>query len=264
MDINQGFGGMNQNFNMGANNGFDMNNDGFGMGANNMGFNNNMNNGMNNMGFNNNMNNGMFMGNNCMNMNNGGMADMMNNNGMFMGNNGMNMNNNMNNMMNNNFGMNPCMNNNMNMNMMANIQAVQLMQNLVNLQNCVAQAAKNFQQMQPQVQAQPPAQTPPQPNSQEDYKSRGFINLYFRQGGDPTNPQLATDGNTPNTIMIQCHLNDKIAVIIEKYRTKSLDREEKNFVFNAKKLILTLTAAESGLNDFSTIFVLKTKDVKGA
>ena len=263
MDINQGFGGMNQNFNMGANNGFDMNNDGFGMGANNMGFNNNMNNGMNNMGFNNNMNNGMFMGNNCMNMNNGGMADMMNNNGMFMGNNGMNMNNNMNNMMNNNFGMNPCMNNN-NMNMMANIQAVQLMQNLVNLQNCVAQAAQNFQQMQPQVQAQPPAQTPPQPNSQEDYKSRGFINLYFRQGGDPTNPQLATDGNTPNTIMIQCHLNDKIAVIIEKYRTKSLDREEKNFVFNAKKLILTLTAAESGLNDFSTIFVLKTKDVKGA
>ena len=249
MDINQGFGGMNQNFNMGANNGFDMNNDGFGMGA-------------NNMGFNNNMNNGMFMGNNCMNMNNGGMADMMNNNGMFMGNNGMNMNNNMNNMMNNNFGMNPCMNNNMNM--MANIQAVQLMQNLVNLQNCVAQAAQNFQQMQPQVQAQPPAQTPPQPNSQEDYKSRGFINLYFRQGGDPTNPQLATDGNTPNTIMIQCHLNDKIAVIIEKYRTKSLDREEKNFVFNAKKLILTLTAAESGLNDFSTIFVLKTKDVKGA
>ena len=252
MDINQGFGGMNQNFNMGANNGFDMNNDGFGMGA-------------NNMGFNNNMNNGMFMGNNCMNMNNGGMADMMNNNGMFMGNNGMNMNNNMNNMMNNNFGMNPCMNNNnMNMNMMANIQAVQLMQNLVNLQNCVAQAAQNFQQMQPQVQAQPPAQTAPQPNSQEDYKSRGFINLYFRQGGDPTNPKLATDGNTPNTIMIQCHLNDKIAVIIEKYRTKSLDREEKNFVFNAKKLILTLTAAESGLNDFSTIFVLKTKDVKGA
>ena len=249
MDINQGFGGMNQNFSMGANNGFDMNNDGFGMGA-------------NNMGFNNNMNNGMFMGNNCMNMNNGGMADMMNNNGMFMGNNGMNMNNNMNNMMNNNFGMNPCMNNNMNM--MANIQAVQLMQNLVNLQNCVAQAAQNFQQMQPQVQAQPPAQTAPQPNSQEDYKSRGFINLYFRQGGDPTNPQLATDGNTPNTIMIQCHLNDKIAVIIEKYRTKSLDREEKNFVFNAKKLILTLTAAESGLNDFSTIFVLKTKDVKGA
>ena len=251
MDINQGFGGMNQNFNMGANNGFDMNNDGFGMGS-------------NNMGFNNNMNNGMFMGNNCMNMNNGGMADMMNNNGMFMGNNGMNMNNNMNNMMNNNFGMNPCMNNNMNMNMMANIQAVQLMQNLVNLQNCVAQAAQNFQQMQPQVQAQPPAQTAPQPNSQEDYKSRGFINLYFRQGGDPTNPKLATDGNTPNTIMIQCHLTDKIAVIIEKYRTKSLDREEKNFVFNAKKLILTLTAAESGLNDFSTIFVLKTKDVKGA
>ena len=254
MDFNQGFGGMNQNFNMGGNNGFNMNNNGFGMDANNMGFNNNMNNGMNKMGFNN-MNNGMFMGNNCMNINNGGMDNMMNNNGM-------NINNNMNNMMNNNFGMNPCMNNNMNM--MANIQAVQLMQNLVNLQNCVAQAAQNFQQMQPQVQAQPPAQTAPQPNSQEDYKSRGFINLYFRQGGDPTNPQLATDGNTPNTIMIQCHLNDKIAVIIEKYRTKSLDREEKNFVFNAKKLILTLTAAESGLNDFSTIFVLKTKDVKGA
>ena len=283
MDFNQGFGGMNQNFNMGMNNGFNMNNNGFEMAANRMGFNNNMNNcmGMDNMG-NNNMNNGMFignndnmgnMGNNCMNMNNCGMGNVMNNNGMFMGNNFMNMNNNNNicNMMNNNFGMNPCMNNNMNM--MANILAIQLMQNCVNIQNAVFQRIQNLQQLnevnnqniQPQVQNQSQIQTQIQPIPQEDYKIRGFINLYFRQAENPTNPQLVTnDSKTPNSIMIQCHLNDKIADIIEKYRTKSSDREGKFFIFNAKKLILTLTAAESGLNDFSTIFVLKTKNVKGA
>ena len=44
MDFNQGFGGMNQNFNMEMNNGFNMNNNGFEMAANSMGFNNNMNN----------------------------------------------------------------------------------------------------------------------------------------------------------------------------------------------------------------------------
>ena len=282
MSFNQGFGGMNQNFNMGANNGFNMNNKGFEMAANNMGFNNNINNcmGMNNMGNNNNMNNGMFMGNNCMNMgnmgnncmnmNNCGMGNAMNNNGMLLGNNFMN-NNNICNMMNNNFGMNPCMNNNMNMNMMANIQAIQLYQNFVNLQNAVYQQNLqklneiNNQNIQPQVQNQSQIQTPLQPIPQEDYKSRGFINLYFRQSENPTNPQLVTnDSKTPNAIMIQCHLNDKIADIIEKYRTKSGDREGKFFIFNAKKLILTLTAAESGLNDFSTILVLKTKNVKGA
>ena len=262
MDFNQGFGGMNQNFNMGMNNGFNMNNNGFEMAANRMGFNNNMNNcmGMDNMGNNKNMNNGMFMGNN------GNMGNM--------GNNFMNMNNNNNNicnMMNNNFGMNPCMNNNMNM--MANILAIQLMQNCVNIQNAVFQRIQNLQQLnevnnqniQPQVQNQSQIQTQIQPIPQEDYKIRGFINLYFRQAENPTNPQLVTnDSKTPNSIMIQCHLNDKIADIIEKYRTKSSDREGKFFIFNAKKLILTLTAAESGLKDSSTILVLKTKNVKGA
>ena len=239
---------MNQNFNMGMNNGFNMNNNGFEMAA-------------NSMGFNNNMNNGMFMGNN------GNMGNM--------GNNFMNMNNNNNNicnMMNNNFGMNPCMNN-MNMNMMANILAIQLMQNYVNIQNAVFQRIQNLQQLnevnnqniQPQVQNQSQIQTQIQPIPQEDYKIRGFINLYFRQAENQTNPQLVTnDSKTPNSIMIQCHLNDKIADIIEKYRTKSSDREGKFFIFNAKKLILTLTAAESGLKDSSTILVLKTKNVKGA
>ena len=157
--------------------------------------------------------------------------------------------------------------------MMANILAIQLMQNYVNIQNAVFQRIQNLQQLnevnnqniQPQVQNQSQIQTQIQPIPQEDYKIRGFINLYFRQAENPTNPQLVTnDSKTPNSIMIQCHLNDKIADIIEKYRTKSSDREGKFFIFNAKKLILTLTAAESGLKDSSTILVLKTKNVKGA
>ena len=157
--------------------------------------------------------------------------------------------------------------------MMANILAIQLMQNYVNIQNAVFQRIQNLQQLnevnnqniQPQVQNQSQIQTQIQPIPQEDYKIRGFINLYFRQAENPTNPQLVTnDSKTPNSIMIQCHLNDKIADIIEKYRTQSSDREGKFFIFNAKKLILTLTAEESGLNDYSTILVLKTKNVKGA
>ena len=165
------------------------------------------------------------------------------NNGMGMMNNAMNM---MNNGMGMNFAMNPNFNNNMmnnmqnnNMQNMANI----MMNNLANMNNPV-----NNQNMQQQGQ-----QASPQ-----------FINIHFRTGrGIAGQNQPQQDGQA-NEIIIQCNINDKISDIVEKYRTKSLDREEKKFVYNAKNLDLRLTASEAGLVDNATIFVLNTKNVKGA
>ena len=232
--MNNGFGGMNQNMPMNNNMGMGMNNMGnMGMNNNNMG---NM--GMNNNGFG--MNNDMNMNNNMGNMgmnnngfgmnNNNGMNNMgMNNNGF-----GMNMNNgnnqNFNNMMMNNM-------NNMNMNMNDMSQAV--------MQNMQANQMQNI----------------PQINNQSSFNSQN-INVYFRAGGEQN--QQPQPGDQAGRIQIQATLDEKVSSIIDKYRNKTGDKEEKRFVFNAKSLNQTLTAAEAGLLDNSTIFVLRTKDIKGA
>ena len=112
---------------------------------------------------------------------------------------------------------------------------------------------QNFQNMQQNFGNNQNIQTQPAP--QDDQNN---INLYFRIS------ETQTIKSDDNIILIQCNINDKVADIVEKYRNKSLDREEKNFVFNAKKLNLSLTAAEAGLNNGCTIFVLNPKNVKGA
>lgn len=94
---------------------------------------------------------------------------------------------------------------------------------------------------------------------QGQQSSSQFINIIFRVG-EQLQPQQ--DGQVKKTI-IQCNLNDKISDIVDKYRTKSLDTEEKKFVFNAKTLDLKLTAAEAGLVDNATIYALNTKNVMG-
>ena len=213
-------------------------NNGFGGMNQNMPMNNNMGMGMNNNGFG--MNNDMNMNNNMGNMgmnnngfgmnNNNGMNNMgMNNNGF-----GMNMNNgnnqNFNNMMMNNM-------NNMNMNMNDMSQAV--------MQNMQANQMQNIPQM----------------NNQSSFNSQN-INVYFRAGGEQN--QQPQPGDQAGRIQIQATLDEKVSSIIDKYRNKTGDKEEKRFVFNAKSLNQTLTAAEAGLMDNSTIFVLRTKDIKGA
>ena len=204
-----------------------MMNNGFGGMNQNMPMNNNMNNmwmGMNNMG-------NMGMNNNGFGMNNNnGMNNMgMNNNGF-----GMNMNNgnnqNFNNMMMNNM-------NNMNMNMNDMSQAM--------MQNMQANQMQNIPQM----------------NNQSSFNSQN-INVYFRAGGEQN--QQPQPGDQDGRIQIQATLDEKVSSIIDKYRNKTGDKEEKRFVFNAKSLNQTLNAAEAGLMNNSTIFVLRTKDVKGA
>ena len=132
-------------------------------------------------------------------------------------------------------------------------------QNMQNMQNAMMNSLQNMQQqINPQNNPVNPAQSPTQSPSNSK-----FINLYFRIS-ENQNESNAAKNDKANLISIQCTLDDKLSDIVEKYRTKSLDRAEKNFVFNAKKLNLSLTAAEAGLNDNSTIFVLDPRKVKGA
>ncbi len=201
------------------------------------------------------MNNGIGMSMNPVGMNMNPMG--MSNNGMVMNNNGMDMNMNPmgmnNNFMNNGMGMNNMnigMNPSFNPMMMNNAQNFQNMQNMANM---MMNNFQNFQNMQQNFGNNQNIQTQPAP--QDDQNN---INLYFRIS------ETQTIKSDDNIILIQCNINDKVADIVEKYRNKSLDREEKNFVFNAKKLNLSLTAAEAGLNNGSTIFVLNPKNVKGA
>jgi len=64
--------------------------------------------------------------------------------------------------------------------------------------------------------------------------------------------------------IIQCNLNDKVSNVIEKYRIKANDRETKvKFIYNLMYLNPSLTVAEAGLQNNSTIFVVSTGDVRG-
>ena len=239
---NQGFGGMNPNMNngMGMNNGMnmDMNN------MNNMNMNmNNMNMNMNNMNMGNmgNMNNGMNMGMNNMNM------DMNNMNNMNAMNNGMNMNMNMNNMNNMNMMNGMQMNPMMNFNMMGNNMQGQ------NMANMAQSIMNNFSNFQPPIV---------QDNQAQNNNNSNFINLKFRAGGLQRQTQ---QDDSDAGIVIQCTLDEKLSVIVDRYKNKSGDDiTDKKFVYNAKNLNLTLTAAEAGLINNSIIFVLNTKNVKGA
>jgi hypothetical protein len=217
-------------------------NNGFGGMNQNMPMNNNMNNmgmGMNNMGMNNDMNMNNNMGN--MGMNNNGFG-MNNNNGM----NNMGMNN-------NGFGMNMNNGNNQNFNNM-------MMNNMNNMNNMNMNMNDMSQAMMQNMQANQ-MQNIPQMNNQSSFNSKN-INVYFR-AGEQQNQQPQPEDQA-GRIQIQATLDEKVSSIIDKYRNKTGDKEEKRFVFNAKSLNQTLTAAEAGLMDNSTIFVLRKKDVKGA
>ena len=68
-----------------------------------------------------------------------------------------------------------------------------------------------------------------------------------------------------NQLSIQCSLNEKVSDVIQRYRTKSNDRDlTKKFIFNAKKLNCDLTVDEAGLSNNAPILVICTKGIKGA
>ena len=63
-----------------------------------------------------------------------------------------------------------------------------------------------------------------------------------------------------NPIMVKVKEDEKISDIIQKYREKSSNYDDNlKFIFNAKNLHNSLTAAEAGLMNNANIFVVKTR-----
>ena len=196
---------------------------------------NNNTNSMNTMNFLDNMNSPM--NNSFQNLNNSQMSHVSNP-----------MNNPMTNPMNNPM-MNPMNNPMMNQMMMNNMNNMNNMQNMaqmsLHLQNQYQNQIQNMNSNMNQYNQNSGLQTPLNNN----------ITVLFRIGEDPTGEPLK----------IQCTKSDRISDLIERYRTKSQDKDPtKKFIFNAKELNANLTVGDAELNEGSIIFVIKTKGVKGA
>ena len=214
-----------------------MNNPIFGMGSDPMGNQMNM---MNNPSMNP-MGNQMNMMNNPSMNPMGNQMNMMNNPSMNPMGNQMNM---MNNPFMNQMGMNPMnmINNNLMMFNMMN-QNMNAMSNLANTSQLMQMA--NQQQNN-------------NLNNQQDQgvniEDPQLELIFIKNNGDANKKQLK----------IFCLSSEKVKDIVEKYRVKAQDfNQNENFVFNAKKLNLELTAGESGLINKSRIFVLNKEGVEG-
>ena len=93
-------------------------------------------------------------------------------------------------------------------------------------------------------------------NNNED-NNQDNISVAFKVNGNT--------GATSAPLMIQCRADEKVSDIIERYRTKSGDRDPtKNFIFNAKYLVPTMSVGEAGISNNAIIFVAATKGIKGA
>ena len=87
--------------------------------------------------------------------------------------------------------------------------------------------------------------------------SSGGYNVVFRASGQ--------GGNSRPPLTIQCMPNEKVSELIERYRTKSGDRDPtKKFIYNAKKLNMDLTISDAGITNNANIFVVTTEGVRGA
>ena len=85
--------------------------------------------------------------------------------------------------------------------------------------------------------------------------THNFITLIFR----------TSSRTNDEPIKIQCTSTDLISDVIERYRTKSEDKDRsRKFIFNAKELDQTMTVGEAGLTEGSNIFVVTTQGVYGA
>ena len=85
----------------------------------------------------------------------------------------------------------------------------------------------------------------------------GGFSVIFRASG--------ATGQASAPIMVQCMPDEKVSEVIEKYRSKSGDRDPtKKFIFNSKNLAPSLSVAEAGITNNANIFVVATKGIKGA
>ena len=71
--------------------------------------------------------------------------------------------------------------------------------------------------------------------------------------------------NDQREFTVHTTLNEKVSDLITKFRNKAHDTElqHEKFIFNAKRLNMSLTVAEAGLSNNSIIYVINDKDLKG-
>lgn len=116
----------------------------------------------------------------------------------------------------------------------------------------------NNQPQNPTTNNADSSNTANQPQPQKKEENPTGMSIIFRASG------AGGEQNKP-PITIQCLGDEKVADIIKKYRTKANDNDDsKKFIYNAKALNVTLTAAEAGLTNNANVFVVTTKGVKGA
>ena len=77
--------------------------------------------------------------------------------------------------------------------------------------------------------------------------------------------KIRGEGQNSNLVNVQINSNDSVSLLIEKYRNKTGDFEQKKrFIFNAKELKKNQTCIEAGLFNDSIVQVINIKDVNGA
>ena len=208
----------------------------------------------------------------------------MNNN--MMGSNNM-MNNNINNMMNNFNNMNNLINNNINPMMRnTNIKIDQYLNNPVSftvyfresdgngIKNTIMMKVKEDEKISDIIQKYREKSSNYDDNLKFIFNAKGLHNsLTAAEAGLTNNANIfvvrthftvyfrESDGNgIKNTIMMKVKEDEKISDIIQKYREKSSNYDDNlKFIFNAKGLSNSLTAAEAGLTNNANIFVVKTR-----
>ena len=164
-------------------------------------------------------------------------------------------------------GMNPMMMNQMMVNQMMNQmgqsgmnQNMLMMMNMNNnnMNNMNDQAQTQMMNMMNQMNQNNQNNQNNDDQSSSNQNQTGGICVIFRASG-------ANQGEKSAPIMVQCLPNDKVSDVIERYRTKSQDRDpSKKFIFNAKNLNLDLTVQQAGFTNNANIFVVTTKGIKGA
>ena len=72
-------------------------------------------------------------------------------------------------------------------------------------------------------------------------------------------------GYKDNGIAIQCHLDEKVSDVIQRYRIKTGDQDIAKifYCFNSRDLNPEITVAEAGLHDFAIIYVQHTGGMSG-
>ena len=92
-------------------------------------------------------------------------------------------------------------------------------------------------------------------NQNEVDANRNNITLTFIKNDPKSNKKITN---------IQCLPSDVIGNVIESYRTKAEDQQQNlKFIYNAKRLNLSLNVAEQGLLNGSKIFVINLEGLKG-